>query len=121
MSDTKARADGRSPLATVAGLLRQARYSRWFRWHLVAALAVFFARAFLFSDPVASLANFGSFGLGMATPLLAFAVVSEPWRDRVLGFLTGHRRAVDAVTGLVLLGVSLYYLFAVFAVHEAIL
>jgi cytochrome c-type biogenesis protein len=84
-------------------------------------IAVFFARAFLFSDPVASLANFGSFGLGMATPLLAFAVVSEPWRDRVLGFLTGHRRAVDAVTGLVLLGVSLYYLFAVFAVHEAIL
>jgi cytochrome c-type biogenesis protein len=83
-------------------------------------IAVFFARAFLFSDPVASLANFGSFGVGMATPLLAVAFVSEPWRDRVLGFLTGHRRAINALTGIVLLAVSLYYLFGVFAVHEAV-
>ena len=42
----------------------------------------------------------------MGTPLLAFAVVSEPWRDRVLGVLTDHRRAVNAATGLVLLGIS---------------
>lgn len=35
-----------SPLATVDALHRQARYTRWFRWHLLAALAVFFASAF---------------------------------------------------------------------------
>jgi cytochrome c-type biogenesis protein len=52
----------------------------------------------------------------MATPLLAFAFVSEPWRDRVLGLLTGHRRAVNLLTGAVLLGVSLYYLFVVFEI-----
>lgn len=84
-------------------------------------IAVFFARAFLFSDPVASLANFGSFGLGMAAPLLAFAFASEPWRDRVIGVLTDHRRVINAVTGVVLVAISLYYLVAVFAVHEVVL
>ena len=79
-------------------------------------ISVFFARAFLFADPVASLANFGAFGAGMGAPLLAFGVVSEPWRDRVLGRLTRHRRTVDVVTGAVLLAVSAYYLIAVFEV-----
>jgi len=77
-------------------------------------ISVFFARAFLFTDPVSSVANFGAFGVGMASPLLGFAVVSEPWRDRVLGVLTTHRRAVNVVTGAVLLGISLYYLLFVF-------
>jgi len=84
-------------------------------------IGVFFARAFLFSDPVNSIANFGAFGLGMAAPLLAFALVSQPWRDRVIGVLTGHRRVVDVVTGSVLLVISVYYLFAVFAVQDLIL
>jgi cytochrome c-type biogenesis protein len=79
-------------------------------------VAVFFARSFLFTDPVSSLANFGVFGAGMATPLLAFALASEPARDRVLGALTGHRRLVNVVTGLVLVAISLYYLLVVFAV-----
>ena len=81
-------------------------------------IAVFLSRALLFSDPVSSLANFGAFGVGMATPLLAFAFVSEPWRDRVLGVLTGRRRVVNAVTGVVLTAISLYYLIAVFEVLE---
>jgi cytochrome c-type biogenesis protein len=83
-------------------------------------ISVFFARAFLFSDPVTSLANFVAFGVGMGTPLLTFAFVSEPWRDRVLGLLTGNRRAVNAATGLVLLAVSLYYLLFVFEVAGAL-
>jgi len=77
-------------------------------------ISVFFARAFLFSDPVSSVANFGAFGVGMASPLLAFALVSEPWRDGVLGVLTDHRRAIDVVTGSILLAVSSYYLLFVF-------
>ncbi|MFB6206924.1 MAG: cytochrome c biogenesis protein CcdA [Haloglomus sp.] len=79
-------------------------------------ISVFFARAFLFSDPLASLTNFGVFGVGMATPLLVLAVVSEGARNRVLGLLTANRRAVDAITGLVLLAISLYYLLFVFEV-----
>lgn len=74
-------------------------------------ISVFFARAFLFSDPVTSLANFSAFGVGMASPLLAFAFVSERWRYRMLDFLTGHRRAINSITGVVLLVISLHYLF----------
>ena len=77
-------------------------------------ISVFFARAFLFTDPVSSVANFGAFGVGMASPLLGFAVVSEPWRDRVLGVLTTHRRAINVITGSVLLAIALYYLLFVF-------
>lgn len=79
-------------------------------------ISIFFARALLFADPLSSLANFGAFGVGMGTPLLAFGFVSEPWHDRVLGFLTGHQRGVNAVTGLLLLGISVYYLLFVFEV-----
>jgi len=79
-------------------------------------ISVFFARAFLFADPVASVTNFGVFGVGMATPLLAFAVVSESARNRVLDLLTSHRRAVEATTGLTLLAISVYYLLFVFEV-----
>jgi len=79
-------------------------------------VASFFVRSLLFADPVANLANFGAFGAGMATPLLVFAFVSEPVRDRVLGTLTRHRRLVDAATGLVLTGIATYYLLVVFEV-----
>jgi cytochrome c-type biogenesis protein len=77
-------------------------------------ISVFFARAFLFADPVASLANFTAFGLGMGAPLLGLAIASEPWRERVLGFLTERRRGINVVTGVVLVAVSLYYLLFVF-------
>jgi cytochrome c-type biogenesis protein len=79
-------------------------------------ISLFFARAFLFSDPVSSLANFGAFGVGMATPLLVFAFISEPKRDRVLALLTGNRRVVNAATGAVLLAISVYYLLFVFEI-----
>lgn len=79
-------------------------------------ISVFFARSFLFTDPVNSLANFGAFGVGMATPLFGFALVSEPWRDRVLGVLRTHRRAVNAGTGLLLFAISIYYLVFVFEI-----
>jgi len=79
-------------------------------------VSVFFARALLFSDPVASLANFGAFGVGMASPLFGLAVVSERYRARVLAALTTHERAVEVGAGAVLLAISLYYLVAVFGV-----
>lgn len=79
-------------------------------------VAVFFARAFLFSDPVGSLLNFLAFGGGIAAPLLALAVVSDRWRSRVTGTLTAHRSLVNRATGAVMLAVSVYYLVVVFGV-----
>lgn len=54
--------------------------------------------------------------LGVAAPLLAFALAAEAARERVIGLLTRHRRAVNRGTGAVMLAVSLYYLLVVFDV-----
>lgn len=77
-------------------------------------ISVFFARAFLFTSPLSSLANFGAFGVGMGTPLLFFAIISEGWRNQLMSILTRNRRAVNVLTGVILLGISLYYLIFVF-------
>ena len=79
-------------------------------------VAVFFARAFLFSDPAGSLLNFLAFGAGIAAPLVGLAAVSDRWQSRVLGTLTGHQSVVYRVTGAVMLAVSVYYLVFVFGV-----
>lgn len=79
-------------------------------------IAVFFARAFLFSDPIGSLLHFLAFGGGIAAPLVALAIVSTRWQRRVLAALTGHRSLVNRVTGAVMLTVSVYYLVFVFGV-----
>lgn len=79
-------------------------------------IGVFFARAFLFADPIASVANFVAFGIGMGAPLFGTAVLADPYRDRVLAVLTLHRRAINIGTGAVLVAVATYYLIVVFDV-----
>lgn len=79
-------------------------------------VGLFFARSLLFTSPVSSLANFGAFGSGIAAPLVALGIVSEPWRDRVLAVITAHKSAVNRLTGAVMLAISLYYLLFVFEV-----
>jgi cytochrome c-type biogenesis protein len=79
-------------------------------------IAVFFARAFLFTDPVGSLLNFLAFGGGIAAPLVALATVSDRWQARVMATLTGHQSLVNRVTGALMLAVSVYYLVFVFDV-----
>jgi cytochrome c-type biogenesis protein len=81
-------------------------------------IGIFFSRLFLFSDPVVNFARFLAFGVGMATPLLAFALASEPWRDRVIGFMTAHQRGINVATGLLMLAVSAYYLAFTFGPFE---
>ena len=81
-----------------------------------AFVALLFARALLLQDPVGSIAHFLAFGLGMAAPLLAFALVSERWSRRVLGVLTAHRGAVNRLSGAAVLGVAVYYLVVVFGI-----
>lgn len=79
-----------------------------------AFIAVFLGRALLFTDPVGSLLNFLAFGAGMAAPLLALALVSDRYSDRVIGTLTRHSGVVNRLSGVVMLAVSLYYLLFVF-------
>lgn len=79
-------------------------------------VAVFFARSFLFVTPVASLTNFLAFAVGIAAPLLAFALVAEAVRERAIGLLVVNRAVVNRGTGAVMLAVSVYYLVVVFDV-----
>jgi len=74
------------------------------------------ARQFLVTAPVEKLLVFFAFGLGIGTPLLALALVSEAAGRRVTRLLARHRRAINVGTGVVMLAVSLYYLTRVFDV-----
>jgi len=64
---------------------------------------------------LANLGSFFAFGLGMSLPLLAFAAVSRTRSREILAWFSRHRRAIHAVAGVVMLGVSLYYLLFVFS------
>lgn len=81
-----------------------------------AFIAVFFARAFLLTEPATSLLNFGAFGLGIGAPLLVFSLASARWSRQVIGTLTRHEQAIHRGSGLIMLIIAAYYLVAVFGV-----
>jgi len=66
------------------------------------------------SGLLAGLGSFLSFGIGMSLPLLAFAALSATRSREILAWLSRHRRIIHVVAGVVMLGVSLYYLLVVF-------
>lgn len=81
-----------------------------------AFIATFFARAFLFETPATSLLNFTSFSLGIGFPLLAFSVISQSKSKEVIKFLQNHSSIIHRGSGILMIGISLYYLIKVFNV-----
>lgn len=81
-----------------------------------ASLIVLFAISTSTLTFIANLFNFIFFGIGMALPLLIFALVSAKWSIQVIGFLTKHKRAINLIAGLIMLGIAVYYLFFVFRI-----
>lgn len=79
-------------------------------------IAVFLARATLFTSPVSSMGNFLLFGFGMGFPLFAFTVASANKSKEIINFLTSHEKIINRGSGLLMLGISLYYLIFVFNV-----
>ncbi len=80
-------------------------------------IALFFARGtVLFDSTLSSMLGFVAFGLGIGAPLLVFAIVAEPFGQRITRTLAVYSSPIHRGTGLVLVGVSVYYLFVVFAV-----
>jgi len=79
-------------------------------------IAAFLARAFLMNNFVSSMLNFLFFGIGLGAPLLIFSLVSSNWSSNVIGWLTRHKRAINLIAGVLMLGVSIYYLFFVFKI-----
>jgi len=81
-----------------------------------AFISAFFARAFLFETPISSLLNFSSFGLGIGFPLLAFSLISANRSQEVISVLKNHETKINRVSGVLMLAISIYYLFFVFKV-----
>lgn len=82
-----------------------------------ATIALFFARTpVLYDTHAESMLGFLSFGLGIGAPLLAFALLSQPFSQQVTSALARYSSQVNRATGAVLLAVSGYYLWAVFEV-----
>lgn len=84
-------------------------------------IALFFARStVLFDSQVESMLGFLSFGLGIGAPLLAFAVLSEPFGRRVTRALARYSRPINRIVGAILVVVAAYYLAFVFEVVPGI-
>lgn len=79
-------------------------------------IATFLARSFLFENFARSILNFVLFGFGMGFPLLLFSLVSVKWSSNIISFLTRNKRRINLTAGIILLGISIYYVFFVFKV-----
>ncbi len=85
-----------------------------------APLIVLFAISTSTVSFITNLLNFFFFGLGMGLPLLLISFVSAAKSQEVLGFLSKHQRIINIIAGIIMLGVSVYYLIFVFNVHQLI-
>lgn len=78
-------------------------------------IALLFARTpVLFDSHVESFLGFLAFGLGIGAPLLAFALVSEPFGQRITRTLARYSDPLNRAVGAVLVVVSAYYILYVF-------
>ncbi|MDX1745328.1 MAG: hypothetical protein R3324_05265 [Halobacteriales archaeon] len=57
--------------------------------------------------------DFVVFGLGFVAPIVGLAVVSDRLRIRVLGAITARSTAINRGTGVVMVGIAVYYLLFV--------
>jgi cytochrome c-type biogenesis protein len=68
------------------------------------------------ADLLVSIFNFIFFGAGMALPFLAISFLSVYQGKEWTSFLARHKRAINLITGSLMLGVAIYYLFVVFGI-----
>ncbi|MBI2906781.1 MAG: cytochrome C biogenesis protein [Chloroflexi bacterium] len=79
-------------------------------------IAALFARTVTALDFAVNMLDFLFFGIGMASPLLAFSILSGAASERVMHFLTKSRRTINLAAGVIMLTISLYYLVVVFRI-----
>jgi cytochrome c-type biogenesis protein len=83
-----------------------------------AFIALFLARSATVSGFLNGMLNVLAFGIGMAFPLILFTLISGRWSQAIIAWLTKWHRKINIVAGLIMLGISLYYLFFVFKVQN---
>ena len=86
-----------------------------------ASLAVLFVVSTSTISFLTNLLNFIFFGIGMAAPLLVFAYISSISAGKIIHYLTEHKRGMNLIAGIIMFGISLYYLIFVFRIHELII
>lgn len=79
-------------------------------------IAVLFAQTTTIADFGINMLRFLGFGFGISTPLFLFSLVSTKAGSGIINFLTGYRRKINLVSGLIMLAISLYYLVFIFKV-----
>ena len=79
-------------------------------------IAILFARAVSTVDFVQNVFRFLFFGVGVGFPLLVLAGISSAATDTIMNFLTKYGKWLNLVAGLIMLGISLYYLIFVFGI-----
>ncbi len=83
-------------------------------------IAILFARAVSTVDFVQNISRFLFFGVGVGFPLLVLAGVSSVATDAIIKFLTKYGKWINLSAGLIMLGISLYYLVFVFRVFDTL-
>ena len=83
-----------------------------------AFIAVLFTTTAVNVDFIVNVGRFVFFGIGIGFPLLVIAAISSAATDAIIGFLTrpNVRGIINLVAGVIMLGISLYYLIVVFRV-----
>ena len=81
-------------------------------------IAILFARAVSTVDFAQNISRFLLFGFGVSFPLLVLAAASSAATDAIINFLTKYGKWVNLSAGVIMLGISLYYLIFVFRVFE---
>ena len=81
-------------------------------------IAVFFARALAESSAAfaGNLLSFVAFGVGLGTPLLVIAGLSEAGGRKLTRMLARHAGIISRITGLIMLAIAAYELIVVFDV-----
>ncbi len=79
-------------------------------------IAVLFTRTASAIGFLENILQFLFFGIGIGFPLLVFAAISTTATDAIINFLTKQRRLINLIVGIIMLGISIYYLFFVFKI-----
>ena len=83
-------------------------------------IAVFFTRSASIGDFGIGMLRFLAFGIGIAAPLLALALLSLTASGAVIRWLTTYRVAINRIAGVLMLEISVYSLFYVFRVVDVL-
>jgi cytochrome c-type biogenesis protein len=87
-----------------------------------AFIAVLFTTTATGIDFALNIARFVFFGIGIGFPLIVIAAISSTATDAIMNFLAKSlvKDIIYLVAGLIMLGISLYYLISVFRVFGAV-